>query len=191
MRIAVYGGSFNPPHVGHAMVASWVLWTGRADQVWWMPSFSHPFDKELLPFAERVGLVESVTGSLGAAHRVTAVEAELAPPTYTVDALDWLAAEYPEHEFSLIIGADNLPKLHTWKEAERLRRTYPMHVVGREGYDAPDECVVFPGVSSTAVRERAANGAPIHHLVPAVIADEVGALYSSARVTGGPNPTQP
>ncbi|TNE92001.1 MAG: nicotinate (nicotinamide) nucleotide adenylyltransferase [Deltaproteobacteria bacterium] len=190
MRIAIYGGSFNPPHVGHAMVASWVLWTGRADQVWWMPSFSHPFDKALPPFERRLELVESLTRALGGGHRVTAVEAELEPPTYTVDALDWLREEYPEHRFSLVIGADNLPKLDKWKEAERLQASYELVVVGRDGYDNPAGCVIFPGVSSTEVRTRLAAGEPVDHLVPAPILEAVRASYSAAGI-GGPKPIQP
>ena len=59
MDVAVYGGSFNPPHIGHAMVAAWLLWTRRVEEVWLVPAFAHAFDKALRPFAARVEMVEA------------------------------------------------------------------------------------------------------------------------------------
>ena len=54
MRVAVYGGSFNPPHVVHLMVASWLRWTDRCDELWCVPVCAHPFDKDLAPYDERL-----------------------------------------------------------------------------------------------------------------------------------------
>ena len=188
-RIALYGGSFNPPHVGHVMVASWVLWTGRADQVWWTPCFAHPFGKELAPFSERVRWLEMLLDE----HRgmqVCRVESELSGTTYTVDVLDCLAARHPNASFRLLLGSDNLASLHRWKESQRLVDSYAPIIVGRVGYPCEQDTVEFPGVSSTEVRDRLATGRSVDHLVPARIRAEVRGFYSSGN-NGGPKPSQP
>lgn len=189
MRIALYGGSFNPPHVGHAMVASWIVWTGQADAVWWAPSFSHPFAKDLVPFDVRVGLLRTMLQTLGGPMHVCALESEMDTPSYTIDLLDELSRRHPEHSFRLVLGSDNLPTFSKWKESERLKATYAPIVVGRAGYDNPSGVVVFPGVSSTQVREQAATG-ELRGLVCASIHDEVVRLYSVDR-SSGPKPIQP
>src|SRR5687767_5598917 len=115
MRIAVYGGSFNPPHVGHAMVAGWLAWTGTADEVWLLPSFVHPFDKELAPFPRRVAMCEALARSVGRWVRVETIESTLPTPSYTIDVLDALAARHRGHELRLVVGADVLTAVGQWK----------------------------------------------------------------------------
>ena len=98
MRVAIYGGSFNPPHVGHAMVASWIQWTNRADVVWLLPTFRHAFDKALAPWELRVRMAQALADTVGGGCRVEPVEAELPVPSYTVRTLEVLAARHPEHD---------------------------------------------------------------------------------------------
>lgn len=189
MQIALYGGSFNPPHLGHAMVASWVLWSGLADEVWWTPSFAHPFAKSMVGFDQRLGLVQQLTDALGKGHRCCGVEADLPTPSYTIDVLDALSARHPQASFRLVLGSDNLPDLPRWSQSERLLAEYAPVVVGRDGYDNPEGTVVFPGLSSTEVRELASSGRPVAHLVHEAIATQVRDLYSGSR--GGPKPIHP
>lgn len=175
MRVAVYGGSFNPPHVGHAMVAAWTLWTARADEVWLLPAYRHAFEKLLAPWEARVEMAEALARTVGPRVRVETIEAELPVPSYTVHTLDTLAARHPEHIFHLVVGADILPQLPLWKEAARLQARYPLIVVGRQGYaDVPD-APAFPDVSSTVIRERLARSEPVDHLVPAAVAGLIAA----------------
>ena len=187
MRVAVYGGSFNPPHVGHAMVSAWLRWTGLADEVWWLPVLGHPFAKDLVPFDERVALCEAVARELPAA-RVSTIEQQLPTPSYTVDTLDALALRFPAHTFRLVVGADVLSEVDRWKDWAGITRRYAPIVVGRQGYAPPAETVDFPGVSATEIRLRCARGLPIEHLVPAAIAPRVRALYGSS---GGPVEAKP
>ncbi|MCO4744436.1 MAG: nicotinate-nicotinamide nucleotide adenylyltransferase [Proteobacteria bacterium] len=191
MDIALYPGSFNPPHVGHAMVASWVRWTGQADSVWWAPSFSHPFEKKLAPFDARLAMVESVVDQLGQGMRAIDIESRLPTPSYTIQVLDALAAENPGARFRLVIGADLLPTLHKWREAERLVDVYRPIVVGRDGYENPPGCVVFPEISSSEVRRLAAAGDDYSHLVSDRVIEDARRLYSSEASSAGPNPSQP
>lgn len=169
MRVAVYGGSFNPPHFGHAWVATWLRWADRADEVWLVPAFDHAFDKNLAPFSLRVRCCEAMAAAVGPALRVSTIEAELPAPSYTVRTLDTLSARHPEHRFQLVIGADNVPSLPLWREWPRIEATYAPIVVGREGYPPVPGAPMFPGLSSTEVRERLAAGEAVDHLVfPAV-----------------------
>jgi nicotinate-nucleotide adenylyltransferase len=178
MHVAVYGGSFNPPHVGHAMVASWLRWTAVVDEVWLLPSFVHPFDKALAPFADRVAMCEALAGLVGPWVRVEPVEASLPTPSYTVDVLGVLAARHPGHHLRLVVGADVLPSVGLWKRWDDIARDYTPIVVGRGGFENPPDTVVFPEVSSTEVRRRIAAGEPVEHLVPQVILAMARPLYA-------------
>lgn len=176
MRIAVYGGSFNPPHVGHAMVASWVRWTGRADAVWLVPVYRHAFeerhDKTLAPFDERVAWCTAMAADIGAGVDVCTVERDLPVPSFTVDTLRHLSAAHPEHAFRLVVGADVLPQVDAWREWDVIESRFSPVVVGRQGYPTPPArpSVDFPDVSSSDLRARLAAGAPVDHLVTAGVA---------------------
>ena len=173
--VAVYGGSFNPPHVGHAMVASWVRWTGRADEVWFVPVFGHAFAKSLAPFDARVAMCRAL--DLGAWMRVSEVERALPVPSYSIQTLSHLAAAHPEHRFRFVVGADVLPEVGRWRAWDRIAQDFDPIWVGRQGYPTPPGAVDFPGISSTAVREAARTGAPYDHWVPASVRAAVAQWY--------------
>lgn len=166
MRVAVYGGSFNPPHVGHAMVAAWIGWTGRADQVWFLPAYRHAFDKPLAPWDLRLRMTEALADAVGPHARVEPIESTLPVPSYTIHTMEALVARHPEHQFRLVVGADVLPQLPLWKESERLTASFPFLVVGREGYGPVADAPSFPDISSTDVRARVSAGLPVDHLLP-------------------------
>jgi nicotinate-nucleotide adenylyltransferase len=177
--VAVYGGSFNPPHVGHALVASWALWTGAADRVVLLPTYRHAFDKALAPWDERLRLCEALACALGASVSVSRIEADLPVPSYTIDSLDALRAETGAR-LRLLIGADVLPTVSAWKRWDRIEQEYAPIVVGRAGYANPADSVVFPDVSSTEVRERLRAGRSVAHLVPADVRSALGPYWSAA-----------
>ncbi len=117
MEVAVFGGSFNPPHVGHALVTAWVLWTGQADAVWLVPCADHPLGKlGLAPFSARVRWCGELASGVGSAARVETIEDELPRPSFTIDTLRALSAAHPEHAFRLVVGADILQETHLWKD---------------------------------------------------------------------------
>ena len=175
VRIAVYGGSFNPPHVAHAMVASWACWTGAVDAVWLVPVYQHAFadrqQKVLAPFEERCRWCEALATDVGPWVSVCRIEAELPTPSYTIDTLRALAARHPEHRFRLVVGADVLPETADWKDWTAIEDNFEPLVVGRTGYPSPGpETVDFPGVSSTVLRSRLSRGQRIDHLVTRSVA---------------------
>jgi nicotinate-nucleotide adenylyltransferase len=175
--IAVYGGSFNPPHVGHLMVTAWLRWTGRSDAVWWVPVRGHPFAKDLLEFDARVALCEGAVQGFDEV-RVCGVERDLPVPSYTIDTLDHLARMHPDVGLRLVVGADVLGQTAQWRRWDEIVARYPPIVVGRAGFPPVPGAITFPEVSSTDIRARVRAGEPVDHLVPSTILERVRALYS-------------
>lgn len=169
MQVAIYGGSFNPPHVGHAMVAAWLCWTARADEVWWVPAFDHAFDKPLAPFELRAEACRRAAAALGPRARVCTVERDLEGPSYTIRTLDALQRRHPDHRFRWVMGADALPTVHLWREWDRIARDYAPIVAGRAGWPELPDAPTFPGVSSTQIRDLLRQGRPVDHLVDASV----------------------
>ena len=176
MRIAVYGGSFNPPHVAHGLVVSWLLSTGQVDEVWLVPVFGHAFEgvhqKRLAAFADRVRWCRIMAEETGPRVQVSEVEAMLSVPSFTIDTLDHLAAAHPDDDFRLVVGADVLDQVGSWRDWPGIQARYAPIIVGREGHPPPQGVPVFPDISSTEIRRRLADGESIEGLVsPGVAAD--------------------
>ena len=175
MRIAVYGGSFNPPHRAHAMVTTWILTSGEADAVWLMPVYRHAFEgihgKTLAPFSDRIRWCEAMARGIGPSVEVSSVESGLPTPSYSVDTLDHLSAHEPDHSFRLVIGADILSQVDGWKDWDRILHEYTPIVVGREGYDSPIGMPCFPNVSSTEIRSLLSRGESVSDMVVAEVWD--------------------
>lgn len=158
MRIAVYGGSFNPPHVVHGQVASWLLSSKTVDEVWLIPVYRHAFEgvhsKRLATFSDRMRWCEVMAAEIGARVKVSKVESTLPVPSFTIDTLEHLAEAYPEHSFRLVVGADVLDQIDSWRDWAGIQARFAPIIVGREGHRVPEGVPVFPNISSTQVRER-------------------------------------
>lgn len=176
MRVGVYGGSFHPPHVAHAMVAAWLLWTRRVDEVWLVPAFHHAFDKPLGPFAARVAACRAMAAAVHPAIRVVEAEAELPTPSYTINTLRHLAGRHPGVSLRPVLGSDLLSQLGKWRDWAAIEREFPPIYVGREGHPPVEGAPTFPAISSTEVRDRLAAGLPVDHLVPTVVLPFLPAL---------------
>ena len=183
MRIALYGGSFNPPHVGHLLVTSYVMATQPVDAVWLMPAYRHAFGKELAPFVDRVEMCTRLADLFRGGVQVTTVESEVRGEGRTVDTLEHLAARHPQLSFRLVIGSDILAETDQWKAWERVKELAPPLLVARGGHPHPDvDGPEMPEVSSTEVRRRLASGEDAERLVPRVVLEYVRArgLYGTA-----------
>ncbi|HEY4395703.1 MAG TPA: nicotinate (nicotinamide) nucleotide adenylyltransferase [Polyangia bacterium] len=174
MRVAIFGGSFNPPHVAHQMVALYVLETAPVDELWMVPAFQHPFGKSLESFAHRLAMCEAAAAALGLRVRVSAIERDLGARSRTLRTIRRLQQQFPEHTFSLVIGADLISELATWYAGEELQRTVPFIVVGRTGFDVPGK-LALPRLSSTEVRDALLAGRPVDGLVPGSVLDYIKA----------------
>jgi nicotinate-nucleotide adenylyltransferase len=165
MRVAIFGGSFNPPHIAHQLVALYVLETAGMDELWLIPCAKHPFEKALAPFSHRLRMCELAAAALGPRVRVSDIEDRLGGDSRTLVTLRALRAEHPDRELHLVVGADIEPELPTWYGAADLLREFPHIVVGRSGFSSA-AMLDMPKVSSTEVRARVALGQPVDHLIP-------------------------
>jgi nicotinate-nucleotide adenylyltransferase len=175
MRVAVFGGSFNPPHVAHQLAITLVLATARVDELWMVPTFKHPFDKQLAPFADRARMCELAAAPF-ARVRVSRIEEELGGDSFTLRTVKALQARHPDDRFSLVIGADLVGERERWHGWAELSRLVEFVVVGRQGAAAAPERtgIELPAISSTLVRERLTRGEPVDALVSAAVRDYIG-----------------
>ncbi len=180
LRVALLGGSFDPPHVCHLLVSSYVLAVTDVDQVWWLPCASHAFGKQSAPFEDRVAMCELATRSRDDVL-VSDVEARLDRPSYTIDTVAALRAEYPQREFVWIAGSDLLGELRRWHRWQELLRVLDFVVVRRgDDLDEPPGSghfdvlpLRFPDISSTQVRESLLAGGDVAGLVDSAVLDTI------------------
>ncbi len=175
MRIAVYGGSFNPPHLSHQLAITCVLGTARVDELWLVPTFKHPFDKQLAPFSDRARMCELLAAPFTRV-RVDRVEEELGGDSYTLRTVKALQARHAEHRYALVIGADLVAERERWHGWPELKQLVDFIVVGRQGTPAATGAVAevqLPAISSTAVRQRIARGEPVDAIVPSAVVDYI------------------
>ena len=169
-RLAVFGGSFNPPHVAHVLIATTVLATEPIDVLLVIPTFRHPFGKPLAPFEARLEMCRRAMADLSRVE-ISSLERDLGGDSYTVRTLEALAAREPDATLSLCIGVDILAERHLWHRADEVDRLARRIVIGRQGYDNPPEASPpLPAVSSTEIRERLATGQDVSRLVPRAVA---------------------
>lgn len=135
MRIGIFSGSFNPVHYGHIGLADFIVQSELVDEVWLIRSPLNPLKKAegMMSNDVRLRLLEeAIEGHKGL--RVSTIEDELPVPNYTITTLRTLQERYPEHEFHLIIGADNWLIFPKWREWETILRDFHLIVYPRPGY---------------------------------------------------------
>jgi nicotinate-nucleotide adenylyltransferase len=151
-RVAVFGGSFNPPHVAHVLAVSYVLACFEVERVLVVPVFDHAFDKDLAPFDRRFELARIAFAWLPGVE-VSRIEERLPTPSYTLQTLERLAEEHPHWALRLVVGSDVLHERDKWRSFERIEELAPPLVLGRAGFPHPSAPpAVLPEVSSTHVR---------------------------------------
>ncbi|MBQ1746519.1 MAG: nicotinate-nucleotide adenylyltransferase, partial [Muribaculaceae bacterium] len=178
MKIGIFGGSFNPIHSGHAIIAHHIISSGAVDRLWLMVSPVNPLKvglEQQVADTDRLRMVEMVTRPLENVE-TSAFEFTMPKPSYTIDTLNALQAKFPDDEFYLVTGADNWVIFERWRNSEEILAKYHLLVYPRLGYDVviPEELrdrvtlVDAPIIelSSTAVRERLAQGLSARYYVP-------------------------
>lgn len=174
--IGILGGSFNPVHSGHMMLASYLSQWGYVDEVWLTLSPRNPLKEpgDLLPDMKRLAMLNiAVKGAVGI--DICDIELTMPKPSYTINTLEVLRERYPEYKFKLIIGSDNWRIFDQWRASRRIldefgvivyiRPGYPVdrrHVDGLEVVEAP-----MIDVSSTFIRDAIARGRNMNYFLPA------------------------
>ncbi len=132
MKIGLYFGTFNPIHVGHLTIANHLAEHSDLNQVWFVVTPHSPFKKKsaLLEDNHRYQMVDRATEDYPKL-RASDIEFKLSQPNYTINTLTYLEEKYPDHEFCLIMGKDNLNSFHKWKNYELILERYQIYVYPR------------------------------------------------------------
>ncbi len=151
MKIGLYFGTFNPIHVGHLTIANHLVEHSDLDQVWFVVTPLSPFKKKssLLDNHQRLEMVYRATKDY-AKLRPSDIEFGLKQPNYTIDTLVYLFEKFPEYEFSLIMGEDNLKSFHKWKNYELILENHNIYV--------------YPRLSDGKIETQFDNHPKIHHV---------------------------
>lgn len=167
MRIAIFGGSFDPPHLGHVYAALHARLVGDADQVWVLPVAHHPYGKALSPWAQRWALCLAAFAELPGI--ILRDDERDNPQGHTITLIELLAKRHPEHQWTLVGGSDTEADLVHWHRGQALRSLVTVHSVPRRGFD-DQHPAALPQISSTLIRDHLARGTPIVGLVPRTVA---------------------
>lgn len=194
--IGILGGSYNPVHSGHMMLASFLAQWGYVDQVWLTLSPRNPLKNpgDLLPDLKRLTMLNI---ALRGARSLDVCDIELTMPTpsYTINTLDLLASRHPDKRFKLIIGSDNWAIFDKWKDSQRILDEYGVIVYPRPGYPLDRSAIVdgmevvdapMVHISSTFIRHAIATGKDMRFFLPEGVAKYISdnKLYSSANGGG-------
>lgn len=183
MKTGLFFGSFNPVHNGHMVIAQYMAEFSDLDQVWMVVSPQNPLkpSASLLQDYQRLHLVELAIGNYRKL-KVSKIEFELQRPSYTIHTLAYLREKYPQHEFSLIMGADNLSSLHKWKNYELILADHDIYVYPRPGADGGEfknhprvkwtEAPLIE-ISSTFIRNAIKNKKDVRFMMPEKVSDYI------------------
>lgn len=187
IRTGIYGGSFNPIHNGHIAIAKRMLEEAGLDEIWLIVSPQNPLKTavSLLDDQQRLAMTQRALAPYPQL-KASDYEFSLPRPSYMWHTLQHLSADYPDHEFTLLIGADNWAVFDRWYHAADIIAHYPIAIYPRTG--SPIDTATLPpnvrlydtglyDISSTEVRERAQRGEDVSALVPKVIVEDVERLY--------------
>lgn len=176
MKIGLFSGSFNPIHMGHLILASYCVEYGVFDEVWLSVSPHNPLRERVDANGDvhRCAMVQQAVKDLRGV-KFCDIEFSLPQPSYTIATLEALREQYPQHQFSLIIGADNWKIFDRWYEWQRIIEEYGVCIYPRQGYEIDIESL--PGrvsfvdapiveLSSTWVREGVAGGKDMTAFLP-------------------------
>lgn len=175
IRTGIFGGSFNPIHIGHLALANYLCENDEVDEIWFLVSPQNPFKQNmtLLDDNIRLCLVKAAIEGYPKFH-ASDFEFSLPKPSYTVNTLEKLSETYPEREFYLIIGADNWAVFDKWKSPEKILSNHHILVYPRKGYEINSESLPINvkavdtpilEISSTFIRESIAEGKDIRYFL--------------------------
>lgn len=175
-HIGLFFGSFNPVHTGHMIIAEYMAARTDMQQVWFVVSPHNPLKSRstLANDYDRLHMVQLAVDD-NPKLRASNIEFSLPKPSFTIDTMAYMHEKYPDHQFSLIMGTDNLDTIHKWKNYEILLERYDIHVYKRSGTEeakTPEKAKVqvhevpLLMISSTFIRQSIVDGHSIRYMVP-------------------------
>lgn len=183
IKTGIFGGSFNPIHIGHLALANYICEYNELDEIWFLVSPHNPIKKQndLWDDNLRLELVKQAIKGYPK-FKASDIEFHLPRPSYMIHTLSELKKIYPERDFVLIIGADNWSHINRWKGYETLLSEYPFFIYPRKGYDinipslpSNIEAIQAPilEISSTFIRQALKDGKDIRFFLPEAIRDKI------------------
>jgi len=183
MHISLFGGAFDPPHLGHLQVINSILSSQVADELWLVPTGVHDFEKIMQSATDRLEmlklLIKETPANIQNQIKIERCELERAGVSHTLDTLDDLSQKYPQYHFSFVIGSDNLEKFHLWYGYRQILEKYQVFVYPRKDYSTksiyqgmvPLTQVPQIDISSSMIKTRINNNQSIAEYLPNSILD--------------------
>ena len=178
MKVGLFFGTYNPVHVGHLIIANHLAEHSDLDQIWFVvtPQSPHKKKKNLLDNHQRLEMVFRATKDFPKLVP-SSIEFNLSQPNFTVHTLAYLEEKYPNYQFALIMGEDNLISLPKWKNSEVIKENYPIYVYPRKVESLPDSFTYnskkitrvdapIMEISSTFIRQQIKEGKNVKPLLP-------------------------
>lgn len=186
MKIGLYFGSFNPIHIGHLAIANYMVEYSDMEKLWFVVSPQNPLKekKSLLAEHHRLRLVETAIED-DLRFKASNIEFNMPQPSYTIDTLTYLKEKYPEHEFVLIMGEDNLKSLHKWKNHQEILKNHQIYVYPRD-YQTIHKCIYdnvivveapLMEVSSSFIRKAIKNKVDVSYFMHDKVANYVKEMH--------------
>ncbi len=186
MRIAIYGGKFDPPHLAHQMALFLLLSKYKLHRIYIVPSSQHPFGYDMCSFGERVEMCQQIASQFNEFWRskviqknvvqVLRIEEDMISPIHSINVVkkiieqDFALYKDIELEHYFVIGSDNWDNSYSWQNFEQIKKLTKLIVFGRGQYTNNDNYIMLPNISSTEIRGRIRTGRDINSLVPNSVA---------------------
>ncbi|HPB19858.1 MAG TPA: nicotinate (nicotinamide) nucleotide adenylyltransferase [Bacteroidales bacterium] len=179
-NIGLLFGTFNPPHIGHTLIANYFYITNNFDEIWFIVSPQNPFKKDITLLDEKLRL-EMVRLAIENANYLKASDIEfgLPKPSYTINTLEKLKNDYPQYTFNIIMGSDNAISIEKWKYFQNIIDNHRIYVYPRTGYSTKnilthknikiDNTAPIIDISSTWIREQIKNGKDVQFFLRKVV----------------------
>lgn len=182
-RIGLFFGSFNPPHIGHMAIANYIVLYGNIDELWFVVSPQNPLKEKKILVHSRTRL-EMVRRAIGGYQfmRASDIEFNLPTPNFTINTLIHIEKKYPDYDFCLIMGMDNIQTFNKWKSWEIILEQNKILVYPRPGFDGKPyinhpnvELVEAPlmEISSSFIRQAIKEGKDIRYFLPEPVAQMI------------------
>ena len=187
-KTGIFGGSYNPIHIGHLALANYLCEYGDLDEVWFMVSPQNPFkahSSDLWDDQLRLELVRLAVEEYPKFH-ASNFEFHLPRPSYMVNTLEKLREAHPDREFTLIIGADNWASFPRWKDADIIMAHHPLIIYPRPGYEIDESTLPanvrlvntpLLEVSSTFIRESLKQGKDVRYFLHPKVWERISCIF--------------
>jgi nicotinate-nucleotide adenylyltransferase len=172
-RVGLFGGSFDPPHIGHLILAHDALEALHLDEIWWIPAYQSPHKgSTAYPVESRISMIEGMIAQ-DPQFRCCGIEVETGRTRYSVETAEDLCKRHPRHHFWWLMGSDQIAQLHRWKDPHRLAKLVRIAVWQRPGtlIECDPSIASIPvetiparllDISSTEIRKRIEQKLPVH-----------------------------